>query len=73
MKKQEPTAARGMKSAMAVTEFCLEFGISRTAAYREIQVGRLKIKKCGRRTLVSREDAEEWLRSLPAYQPDKAV
>lgn len=45
-------------------EFCKRHSISRTAAYREIGEGRLRITKVGRRTLIARPDAEEWLAAL---------
>jgi len=40
-------------------------GLGRTRAFEEIQTGRLKARKAGRRTLVLREDLEDWLRALP--------
>jgi hypothetical protein len=47
-----------------VNDFCQRYAISRTALYREIWVNRLNIIKCGKRTLITREDAEKWLRNL---------
>lgn len=49
-----------------VTEFCQRYAISRTSFYREIQAGRLKVVKRGRRTMVARTEAERWLASLPS-------
>jgi hypothetical protein len=37
--------------------------------YEEIRAGRLKARKCGRRTVVLAADLREWLASLPAWQP----
>ena len=45
-------------------EFCGRHSLSRTAAYREIRDGRLRVTKVGRRTLIARIDAEEWLKAL---------
>ena len=42
-------------------------GISRSALYLELRDGRLKARKSGGRTLVSREAQREWLESLPAW------
>lgn len=52
--------------AMTIIDFCKWAGIGRTAAYEEINRGRLKIRKCGRRTLVPTEEAVAWLKSLPS-------
>jgi len=69
--KPSPIAGHGPKFAMSLAEFCSEFGTSRSAAYREIQAGRLIVRKAGRRTIVLGEDAMRWARSLPVY-PSKA-
>jgi excisionase family DNA binding protein len=55
-----------IKSAFSVEDFCERFGIGRTAAYAELKAGRLKAQKCGRRTLIPRNEAERWLAGLPA-------
>ena len=49
------------KALETLPEFCGRHSISRTAAYREINDGRLHITKVGRRTLIARVDAEAWL------------
>lgn len=54
------------KAALSVAEFCTIFSIGRTAVYEEMKAGRLKARKCGRRTLIPRTEAERWLSSLPA-------
>ena len=51
--------------AMSLAEFCERYGPSRTRTYEEIKSGRLRAIKCGKRTLVTEDDAEAWLRSLP--------
>lgn len=51
--------------AMSIETFCELVGIGRSLAYREIDAGRLKIRKVGRRTLITREAASNWLSSLP--------
>ena len=47
-----------------VSEFCQRYAISRTAFYREVWAQRLHIIKRGRRTLVTKLDADTWLNSL---------
>lgn len=53
------------KVAMSIREFCSVAGISRSRTYEEIKAGRLRILKCGRRTLITNEAVEAWVRSLP--------
>lgn len=52
------------KQLETLPDFCARHSLSRTAAYREIRDGRLRITKVGRRTLIARIDAEAWLASL---------
>ena len=56
---------RAPQRAMSLAEFCDRYGPSRTKTYEEIKCGRLRAIKCGKRTLVTEDDAEAWLRSLP--------
>lgn len=51
---------------MSVRSFCESVGIGRTRFYQEVKAGRLRVRKLGRRTLVTTDDAEEWLSNLPA-------
>lgn len=51
--------------AFTVNEFLSWAKIGRTKAYEEIEAGRLKIRKIGRKSLILRADAEDWLNSLP--------
>jgi excisionase family DNA binding protein len=57
---------RARQRAMSLAEFCDRYGLSRTKTYEEIKYGRLRALKCGKRTLVTEDDAEAWLRSLPS-------
>ena len=52
------------QQAYDIKSFCEAHSISRSFAYLEIKAGRLKPFKAGRRTLISREAAEEWRRNL---------
>jgi len=58
-------ARRGHQRAMSLARFCQRYDIGRTKAYEEIKLKRLKARKCGKRTIIGEDDAEEWLRSLP--------
>ena len=50
--------------AYDVRSFCTAYGISRSFAYVEIKAGRLKTLKAGRRTLIPRQAADDWLNGL---------
>jgi excisionase family DNA binding protein len=42
-------------------------GIGKTRLYEELNAGRLKAVKIGRRTLVPHKSLQEWLQGLPSY------
>lgn len=50
-----------IKRVYSVNEFCAAYGLGRTSVYNEIQSGRLKVAKVGKRTLVPIEEADRWL------------
>ncbi|HUZ31911.1 MAG TPA: DNA-binding protein [Xanthobacteraceae bacterium] len=52
---------------MNLPEFCARYKIGRSKAYQEIKAKRLKAHKCGDRTIITDNDAEEWLHSLPVF------
>lgn len=55
--------------AYRIPEFCTTYVISRTALYREVKAGRLRLLKRGKRSLIERAEAERWfaaLRNLPS-------
>ena len=51
--------------AMSIAEFCERYGPGRTKAYEELKSGRLRSWKMGKRTIITEDDAEDWLRNLP--------
>ena len=51
---------------MSLAQFCERYGLGRTKAYEELKRGRLRGRKIGRRTIITEDDAEDWLRHLPA-------
>lgn len=55
-------------AALTIDAFCKRYSVGRSFAYEQIKLGKLKIKKAGRRTLVRQEDADDWLNSLPAAE-----
>ena len=52
------------KAALSVEDFCKSYGVGRTTAYEEINSGRLRAVKAGRRTLIPEQSAVDWLKSL---------
>ena len=52
------------RAAYSIREFCGRYGIGRSATYEEIRSGRLAAVKVGGRTLIMKEAAEAWARSL---------
>lgn len=50
--------------ALDIEGFCRAYSIGRSLAYREIKEGRLRVVKCGRRTLVPVANADAWLQRL---------
>jgi hypothetical protein len=59
---------RSWQRAMTVRGFCESVGIGRTRFYQEVKAGRLRVRKVGRRTIVTSDDAEDWLNRLPVLQ-----
>ena len=53
------------RALMTIREFCEWSRIGKTAAYREIKLGRLVLRKVGSKSLIAVADAEAWLQSLP--------
>jgi excisionase family DNA binding protein len=56
------------RRAMSIDEFCERYGPGRTKAYEELKSGRLRARKCGKRTIITEDDAEDWLRRLPVIE-----
>jgi hypothetical protein len=55
-----PLESRG---AFDLVNFCVWSGIGRSQAYEEAKKGRLRLTKCGRKTLVTLDDARRgWRR-----------
>ena len=65
---QPPTRQR----AMSVSQFCGDYCVGRTKAYEELKSGRLRGRKVGKRTIITEDDAEDWLRRLPLIEPRAA-
>ena len=64
--RERRTQSSEARRAFDITSFCHRYGLGRTRTYDEIKSGRLRVRKCGRKTLIAEDDAEQWLASLPS-------
>jgi excisionase family DNA binding protein len=70
-KRQSTENTRRRRSgclAYSISRLAKLVGAGRSKLYGEIAAGRLKASKLGRRTIVTRENANAWLRELPTMQ-----
>ena len=56
---------RPLKRLLTVPEATFGYGLGRSKFYQEVAAGRIRLRKCGRRTLVSTDDMEAWAAGLP--------
>jgi Helix-turn-helix domain len=59
---------RARQRAFSIQEFSKIYGPGRTKVYEELNSGRLRGRKVGRRTIITEDDAEDWLRHLPVIE-----
>ena len=62
---------RALQRAMSIAEFCERYGPGRTKTYEELKSGRLRGRKIGKRTIITEDDAENWLRCLPVIESSR--
>jgi hypothetical protein len=62
---------RARQRAMSLAEFCEDYNVGRTTAYQEIKAGRLQARKCGKRTIITEDDAENWLSHLSTIEVEQ--
>jgi excisionase family DNA binding protein len=53
------------REGLSISEACAFAGIGRTKIYQAISEGSLKARKCGKRTLILRDELRQFLASLP--------
>jgi hypothetical protein len=59
--------------ALSIAQVCRESGLGRTLIFAEIKSGRLVARKCGRRTLILKEDLLKWRSTLPAVETEASL
>lgn len=57
---------------MTIADFCNRYSIGKTSLYREVNAGRLKLRKFGAATRIARHDAEVWANALPTIEGEAA-
>jgi hypothetical protein len=57
------------RMAITIEEFCRRYGICRETAYAESRRGKLRIRKLGRRSIITLADERAWRESLPPLHP----
>lgn len=55
------------KTVLSIADAVKQSDSSKNTIYNEINAGRLKACKLGRRTVIKAADFRTWLESLPAY------
>jgi predicted DNA-binding transcriptional regulator AlpA len=56
---------RDRQRVLSINDFSRVYGIGRSKIYEELNSGRLRGRKIGKRTIIAEVDAEDWLRRLP--------
>jgi len=59
------------RRVFTIAEFLHRYGIGRTRFYEEVAAGRLRLRKLGKKSLVTIDDAEKWLANLPIVEPKR--
>ena len=61
------------RRALTIMEFATRYSIGRSKIYEEAAAGRITLRKAGKKTLITVDDAEQWLANLPAIEPKSAA
>ena len=64
------TRLMSLKRVMSIKEFCDEYAVGTTRFYEEVKGGRIRLSKLGRKSLITRDEAERWLKNLPTSGAD---
>jgi excisionase family DNA binding protein len=54
-----------MSKLLTIRQEWAEYGMSRSSLYREIDAGRLTLRKIGKSSRIARDDLDAWLAALP--------
>jgi predicted DNA-binding transcriptional regulator AlpA len=59
---------RERQRVLSVDEFSQAYGIGRSKVYDELNSGRLRARKIGKRTMIAEVDAKDWWLNLPTVE-----
>ena len=65
MQKLATSESKHVRFALSIAQVVEQCGLCRTLVYGEIRAGRLKARKCGRRTIILEHDLKAFLSALP--------
>lgn len=60
------------KRVLSMREFCKRYDISFPTFYREVALGRLVVRKIGKKNIITLDAEQEWLKSLPLLETEAA-
>lgn len=61
-----------MSKLLSIRDACAEYGLSRSALYRQIDAGRIPLRKIGKSSRIARDDLDAWLAALPVANREAA-
>jgi hypothetical protein len=67
------SAKQPLKRLLTVQEAIFGYSIGRSKFYQEVAAGRIRLRKCGRRTLVASADMDAWAAGLPVVTPRRGA
>jgi excisionase family DNA binding protein len=62
-----------MNKLLTIRQACTEYGLSRSSLYREVDAGRLMMRKIGKSSRIARDDLDVWLAALPIANVKEAA
>lgn len=57
-----------LKPLLTIHEVSAAIGVSRATIYRQIEAGRMSVRKIGRRTVIRAEDLQKFIDALPGAE-----
>jgi hypothetical protein len=61
------------RRALTILQFAARYSIGRSKIYEEAAAGRITLRKVGKKTIITVDDAEKWLADLPTIEPKHAA
>ena len=61
------------RGGFSIPKYAEWANLGRSKIYEEIAAGRLVARKCGKRTIITYQDGQDYLQSLPTVVPKNAA